>query len=96
MKPKANLVLFGVEINVALYRACLVNMAMFSNHPYSIICANALMLDARYSMVGGKVWELGNQWNPPDMSPYYFKIPPPFKFTLKQFAADLKAKKAQA
>jgi hypothetical protein len=88
--PKAPLVLFGIEIDPSLYRACLVNMAMFSNHPYTIICADALMLDVKYSMPGGKIWDLGLQWNPPDMSPFYFKIPPPFKFSLVALAKTIK------
>jgi len=87
MMPKANLVLFGVEINLSLYRACLVNMAMFSNHPYTIICADSLRLDENKSGVSSKLWDLGNQWNPPDISAYYWK-PPPIRadaFSLKAF-----------
>ena len=61
MKP---LILFGIEIDLTLYRACLVNMALFSNHPYSILCGDTLMMIK-------EPWELGNLWNPPDMSPYY-------------------------
>jgi len=90
MYPKLPLLLYGVEIDVSLYRACLVNMAMFSNHPYSIICADTLMLDPQYSLVGGKVWELGNQWDPPDITPYYFKMVPPFKFSLANLAKEQK------
>lgn len=85
MMPKANLVLFGIEINPALYRACLVNMAMFSNHPYSIICADSL----RLGVTGPthKIWDLGNRWNPPDLSAFYWKPPPinPEHFSLKAF-----------
>jgi len=95
MYPKLPLMLYGIEIDPSLYRACLVNMAMFSNHPYSIICADTLMLDQKYCLVGGKVWELGNQWDPPDMSPYYMKFEPPFKFTLKDYALKQKADRAQ-
>jgi len=87
MMPKANLVLFGIEINPSLYRSCLVNMAMFSNHPYSIICADALMLDPRYTGPTSILWDLGNRWDPPDMSTFYCK-PPPItadKFSLKDF-----------
>jgi len=90
MYPKLPLVLYGIEIDPSLYRACLVNMALFSNHPYSIICADTLMLDLKYSMVGGKVWDLGNQWNPPDMTPFYIKIKPPFKFSLAELAKTIK------
>lgn len=87
MMPKAPIVLFGIEINLSLYRACLVNMALFSQHPYSIICADTLMIDERYSGVNSKVWDLGNRWNPPDMTPYYWKPPPIWhdRFSLKAF-----------
>jgi len=94
MYPKLPLLLYGVEIDVSLYRACLVNMAMFSNHPYFILCADTLMLDMRYSGdVNSPMWGLANQWNPPDMTPYYFKIEPPFKFSLANLAEMVKAKK---
>jgi len=96
MYPKAPLLLYGVEIDRSLYRACLVNMAMFSNHPYFIICADTLRLDMKYSAdVSSPMWGLGNQWDPPDMTPYYFKIAPPFKFTLKDYAMKQKADRAQ-
>jgi len=88
MMPKAPLVLFGVEINLALYRACLVNMATFSNHPYSIICADTLRLDEKkVSSPASSLWDLGNQWNPPDVSAYYWKPPPIWhdRFSLKAF-----------
>jgi len=90
--PKAPLVLFGIEIDPSLYRACLVNMAMFSNHPYSIVCGDALMIDTPYCSPGSKLWDWGNQWNPPDISPFYFKLKPPFKFSLVALA---KARKEQ-
>jgi len=77
--PEAPLVLFGVEINLALYRACLVNMAMMSNHPYSIICADTLRLDVEKSGPASPLWKLGNRWNPPDVSRYYWKPTPPFQ-----------------
>lgn len=89
MMPKANLVLFGVEINPSLYRACLVNMAMFSNHPYSIICADSLMLaGADKTGPSSKLWDLGNQWLLPDISEFYYK-PPAIRsdhFSLEEFA----------
>ena len=90
LMPKAPLVLFGIEINLSLYRACLVNMAMFSNHPYSIICADAL----RLGVVGptSLVWDLGNRWDPPDLSRFYWK-PPPIRsdhFSLKAFTKKTK------
>jgi hypothetical protein len=84
MYPKLPLLLYGIEIDVSLYRACLVNMAMFSNHPYSIICADTLMIDQRYCDVGSKIWDLGNRWEPADISPFYWKPPKPFKFSLAE------------
>jgi hypothetical protein len=85
-EPKAPLVLFGIEIDLSLYRACLVNMALFSNHSYSIICADTLMIDQRYSGVDSKLWDFGNQWDPPDISMFYWKPTPPFKFSLAELA----------
>jgi len=93
MMPKANLVLFGIEINLELYRACLVNMAMFSNHPYSIICADALRLDPDKTGPTSKIWDWGNQWQPPDVSAFYWKPPPIWhdRFSLKAFTEVKKA-----
>lgn len=87
LMPKAPLVLFGIEINLSLYRACLVNMAMFSNHPYSIICADTFRLDPDITGPTSKIWDLGNRWNPPDISMFYWKPPPinPEHFSLKAF-----------
>jgi len=92
MKKNANLALFGIEISPALYRGCLVNMAMFSNHPYSIICADTLMIDQKWTSPASKMWDLGNQWNPPDMSIFYFKPSPftPKSFSLKAFTEQEK------
>jgi len=92
MMPKANLVLFGIEINLPLYRACLVNMAMFSNHPYSIICADTLRIDPKWCGTTSKIWDLGNQWNTPDISIFYWKPPPIWhdRFSLKAFTESEK------
>jgi len=90
MYPKLPLVLYGIEIDPSLYRACLVNMAMFSNHPYSIVCGDALMIDLPYCSPGSKLWAHGNQWNPVDISPFYFKLKPPFKFSLAELAKTIK------
>jgi hypothetical protein len=92
MNPEKPLILFGIEIDVTLYRACLVNMALFSHHPYSIIRADTLMLELPFSMPGSVVWNLGNRWDPADLHEYYVKIPPPFKFSLADLA---KARKEQ-
>jgi len=74
--PKAPLVLFGIEIDLSLYRACLVNMALFSNHPYSIICADTLRLDPEKSGPSSPLWDYGNCWDPPDVSAFYWRPPP--------------------
>jgi hypothetical protein len=86
MYPDSPLVLYGIDIDVSLYRCCLVNMAMFSNHPYSIICADTLMIGREYAGVYDELWSLGNQWDPADISPFYFKVTPPFKFSLQELA----------
>ena len=77
MMPKAPLILFGIEINLSLYRACLVNMAMFSKHPYSIICADSLRIEPEKSAPSSKLWDYGNQWVPPNITEFYWKPPPP-------------------
>jgi len=83
LRPKAPLILFGIEIDLYLYRACLVNMAMFSNHPYSIICGDTLRLDPEKSGPAGPVWDLGNRWEPPDITPFYWKPLSPFQAYMK-------------
>ena len=80
------LFLFGVEIALDLYRACIVNLSLFSKHPYSILCANTLRLDPGLTGPTSPVWlSHGNRWDPPDMTQYYWKPPPPYKFSLKRF-----------
>ena len=97
MYPKAPLLLYGVEIDRSLYRACLVNLAMFSSHPYFVICADTLMLDSKYAAdVSSPMWGLGNQWDPPDMTPYYVKFEPPFKFSLADLAKNKKPAEASS
>ena len=55
---------FGVEKNLDLYRACLVNMRLYAwNRPYFILCADSMIIDVRpYSLA----WRCANLWNPPD------------------------------
>lgn len=81
--PDAPLIFFGVEIDLWLYRASMVNMKMFSKHPYGIICANALMMDKMGP--ASPCWDLSSYWNgtkyqhkwePEDMSPFYYKAKP--------------------
>ena len=90
MMPKANLVLFGIEINPSLYRACLVNLAMFSNHPFSIICADTLRLDPKLTEPTSIIWDKGNQWQASDISAFYRKPPPigPDRFSLRAFTEE--------
>jgi len=88
MYPKAPLVLFGIEIDLSLYRACLVNMALFSKHPYTIICADTLRIDEKHTNAASPMWDMGNLWEPPDFSPFYCKEPPitAEKFSLSEWA----------
>lgn len=74
--PKANLVLFGIDINLSMYRACLVNMTHMSNHCFSLICANTLRLDPDRTGPSSKMWDLGNRWNPPNITEFYWKPTP--------------------
>jgi len=86
--PKAPLRLYGIEISLPLYRACLVNMAIMSNHPYYIICADTLRLD------NSKLpYLVANRWNPPDMSKFYWK-PPPIRRDAFSLEAFTKLKKS--
>jgi len=88
MYPKAPLRLYGIEISLPLYRACLVNMAIMSNHPYYIICADTLRLD------NSKLpYLVANRWNPPDMSKFYWK-PPPIRRDAFSLEAFTKLKKS--
>jgi len=81
------LILFGIELDVTLYRAALVNMAIYNRHPYAILCGDTLMLDVQNHP---EVWNLANLWEPADISKYYWKAPPKFKFSLANMAAKSK------
>jgi len=87
LRRDSPLILFGIEINIGLYRACIVNMKMFATHPYSIICADTLRLDPDITGPASQIWDLGNRWDPPDMSAFFWKPPPinPESFSLKAF-----------
>ena len=77
MFPQKPLILFGIEIDLTLYRVALVNMALYSQHPYSVLCADTFRLnDSEHP----DVWNLGNQWEPPDMSPYSWHPAPRMTF----------------
>jgi len=86
MMPKANLILFGIEINPSLYKAGLLNMSMFSLHPFSLICADALRLDPDKTGPSSKLWDYGNQWSMPDLSGFYWKASPPPPINPKSFS----------
>jgi len=78
MFPKANLVLFGIDINLSMYRACLVNMVHMSNHCFSLLCADSLRLGE--CGPSNKIWDLGNRWSPPDITEFYWKPKPTIPF----------------
>ncbi len=80
MFPKANLVLMGIDINLSMYRACLVNMTHMSNHCFSLICANTFRLDPDRTGPSSKMWDLGNRWDPPDITEFYWKPTPQLPF----------------
>jgi type I restriction-modification system DNA methylase subunit len=87
LNPDLPMVFFGIEINLSLYRGCLVNMALYSKHPYSIICGNALALDPKKTGPTSSIWCLGNQWKPPSLEEFCWKPSPIRKdaFSLKAF-----------
>jgi len=76
MYPEEPLILFGIDIDVWMYRACLVNMALFSRHPYSIICANSLLINEKYAGPSSPLWDYGNLWEPADVTKFYIRPPP--------------------
>ena len=58
------LALFGVELDLDLYRACLVNMRLYAwGMPYLILRADALVVDLE---PGSPNWRFANRWSPPD------------------------------
>lgn len=64
MFPQQNLLFFGVELDIDLYRAALVNMRLAAlGRPYFILRANALITDVRSNSPN---WRFANAWNPPD------------------------------
>ena len=64
MFPDKPLALFGIEIDIDLYRAALVNMRTFApGRPYFLLRADALVVDASLNSPN---WQrYGNLWNPP-------------------------------
>lgn len=56
--------LFGCELDLDLYRACLVNMRLFAlGMPYFILRADALIVNLK---PGSSNWRFANLWSPPD------------------------------
>jgi hypothetical protein len=61
--PQPNLVFYGVELDLDLYRAALVNMRFAAfGRPYLILRANTLIVDVQADSLN---WRFANQWNPP-------------------------------
>ena len=61
--PDQKLALYGVELDLDLYRAALVNMRTYvCLRPYRILCANALVVDIRPDSPN---WRYANLWKPP-------------------------------
>jgi len=87
MFPKAHLVLMGIDVNLSMYRACIVNMVHMSNHCFSIICADTLRLDPDRTGPSSKMWDLGNRWSPADITEFYWKPKPEVPF-LQRFIND--------
>jgi len=53
-----------VELDLDLYRACLVNMRLYAwEKPYFILQADALVVDLE---PGSPNWRFANRWSPPD------------------------------
>jgi hypothetical protein len=58
------LALFGVELDLDLYRACLVNLRLFAlGMPYFVLRGDALIVDLKPSSPN---WGFANRWEPPD------------------------------
>jgi len=67
MFPDKPLALFGIEIDIDLYRAALVNMRTFAlGRPYLLLRADALVVDASLDSPNWRRY--GNLWNPPHWS----------------------------
>jgi hypothetical protein len=62
--PQRRIALFGVEPDLDLYRACMLNMRLCAwNRPYFILCADSEIVDVRPN---GSSWLYANVWNPPN------------------------------
>lgn len=86
--PYAPIVLYGVEIDLSLYRACLVNMRLMSTLPYNIICADSLRTDP---LLSSPIWRYVNLWDPPDLNIFYWKEgPPPKHFSLRDWVKEMR------
>lgn len=58
------LALFGVELDLDLYRACLVNLRLFAlGMPTFVLRADALIVDL---VPASPNWRYANRWDPPD------------------------------
>lgn len=59
--------LYGIEIDARMYRACLVQLSLFTNggkrNPFHILCGNALSIG--FIRSDDPIWvNMGNKWNP--------------------------------
>lgn len=62
--PRQYLLFYGVELDLDLYRAALVNMRLAAfGRPYFLLRANSLIVDVGADSPN---WRLANGWNPPD------------------------------
>ena len=62
--PDQKLALYGVEIDLDIYRAALVNMRTYCClRPYRILCADALVVNIRLDSPN---WRYANLWEPPN------------------------------
>ncbi len=62
--PQRRIAVFGVEPDLDLYRACLLNMRVYArNTPYFILCVDSEIIDVRPSSPS---WLYANVWNPPN------------------------------
>lgn len=62
--PRRKLAFYGVELDLDLYRAALVNLRLVAWHrPYFLLQANSLIVDVSANSPN---WEHANRWDPPD------------------------------
>jgi len=66
--PEQKIALYGVELDLDLYRAALVNMRTYAClKPCRILCADALVVNIRQDSPN---WRYANLWEPPSWKEY--------------------------